>query len=248
MRSSQVLGRTVAGALLARQIGFSFDQAQESGLKRRPILLGQWRPGDDSLTGRFSIPGPLMDQQIHDQGGGRVAISMQMIPLSSAPTFAALDDGILVGRGESWSLEEWDTTGTLRAVIRVDRDPELVTTAIWERYTDGSIRQMLGREPEVADTAGRREKFLAQQHADTLPAYGRVMVAPGGTIWVPDYALAGSSGWAATAFTADGRILGRIVVDSGDAPIAWGSDRAAFRTEDDLGIATITVKRLIMPH
>ncbi len=250
MRGSQVLGQTSSGALMARRIGFSFDQtqAQGSGFKRRPILLGIWRPGQDSLSGGFTIPGPLMNEQVSDQGGGRVAVQLIMVQLSTAPEFAAVGDDFVVARSESWSLERWDTTGTLRALIRVNRPRELVTPAIWERHVDSYIRQMLGREPEVSDTAGTRDKFLAQQHADTLPAYGRIATSPNGTIWVPDYGIYGEPGWAATAITADGRILGRIVADSGDAPIAWGDDRAAFRSEDDLGIATITVKRLIMPR
>jgi len=247
-RGSQVLGRTSTGALLARHIGFSFDQVQGTGMRRRPIELGSWRPGQDSLSASFEVPGPLMHEEVQDQGGGRIAVSMMMLPLSTTPAFAALGDDILVARGETWSLERWDTTGALHAVIRVDRPPTVVTPALWERYVDGNIRQMIGRAPQAGDTAGMRGRFLDQDHADTLPAYGRISVTPNGIIWVPDYGFFGEPGWAATAFSADGRILGRIKMESGDAPIAWGDDRVAFRSEDDLGIATITIKRLRMPE
>ncbi len=83
-----------------------------------------------------------------------------------------------------------------------------------------------------------------EEHADSLPAYRDVHVTPDGTMWVTDYPVPGDSGWAATAFTTDGRILGRIVSPTGSAPVALGDDRLAFRTEDELGIATITIRRI----
>ena len=73
------------------------------------------------------------------------------------------------------------------------------------------------------------------------------MVTPNQVAWLIDYRHAGHAGWAATAFDREGRILGRIVEATGDPPVAIGNDRMAFRTEDDLGIATITVRRIVMP-
>ena len=86
-----------------------------------------------------------------------------------------------------------------------------------------------------------------EEHADSLPALGRTLVTPNGTLWVVDYEVPGEDGWAATAFDAEGRIIGRIVESEGAPPVAIGDDRMAFRSEDELGIATITVRRIAWP-
>ncbi|MBP7620255.1 MAG: hypothetical protein KA745_04745, partial [Gemmatimonadales bacterium] len=97
------------------------------------------------------------------------------------------------------------------------------------------------------DTAEMRKNMLANEHADSLPLFERTQVTPNGTLWVVDYPIPGADGWAATAFAKDGRILGRLVEAKGAAPLAFGDDRVVFRTEDDLGIGTFTIRRVNFP-
>jgi hypothetical protein len=144
-------------------------------------------------------------------------------------------------------------------ILRVQRPRVAVTDQVWQDYISDFIDQLTGVSAGpggvtmammgggAPDTAQIRQQMTSQEYADSLPAFDRTRLAPDGTLWVLDYRVPRQDGWAATAIDREGRILGRITVPTGSAPVAIGNDRMAFRTEDDLGIATITVRRIVMP-
>jgi hypothetical protein len=206
--------------------------------------LGFWRFGEDLVVGQFSVPtGPAIWVR---SGPGMVQYGLGFAPRT---TVARWGDGYLVARGERWSLEQWDTSG-LAARVTIERPLEPVTDSLFERYVRVDVDRMLdnmrraGLDPD-ADSAAATVR--ERGHVEHVAAYGRAHVAPGGIVWVLDYPLPGDTTWAATAVDPAGRIMGRIEARPGNPPIAWGDDRLAFKTEDDLGIATITLHRLQFP-
>ena len=133
-----------------------------------------------------------------------------------------------------------------------------MTEQVWNAHADEVIGQITGTVSSgmgvtmmvgggPPDTAMLRRDILAQPHADSLPGFERTQVSANGTLWVLDYPVPGVAGWAATAFAPDGRILGRLSATDGEAPVAFGDDRVVFRSEDDLGIATLTIRKLRFP-
>lgn len=248
MRGATTIGRSSAGAYLVRKYNFEFGASQSEAATRRMITLGQWRPGNDSVAGAFDAPGPLMQMHVEGRQGQVMSVSLMSIALAWNPSYLAWGDGIVEARGDRYELDRHDTTGALRSRIVLPMAPVPVTTEIWARSVDRSLERMNRIDPIEPDSlAPMRERMLAGPHADTLSAYGDVAVTPNGTVWVLDQPLLRDSGWAATAFDRDGRILGRVEAASGQPPIAWGDDRVAFKSEDDLGIATITLRRLHLP-
>ena len=241
------IGRTASGLMLMMNRSFMIGPGDQNGVRRRPITAVTWRPGSDSVVDRFEVPGPWMFQEVRDLGGGRISVMARAVELTAAPRIVQWGDGFLVGRGEHWVLERRDTLGALRALIRVNIPAVPVTDELWQRHAEAGYLRLVAERPEL-DTTDGRAKALAVEHADTLPAYRDIQVTPGGTAWVLDYRTAADSGWAATAIAPDGRILGRITAASGEAPVAFGDDRLAFRTEDEVGIATITVHRIRFPE
>lgn len=207
--------------------------------------LGFWRFGEDSVVGQFSVPtGSAIWVRV---GRGMVQYGLGFAPRT---TVARWGDGYLVARGERWSLEQWGTSG-LAARVTIERPLEPVTDSLFERFVRFDVAGMLdnmrraGLDPD-ADSAAATVR--ERGHVEHVAAYGRVHVSPNGTVWVLDYPLPGDSSWAVTAVGADGRILGRIEARRGNPPIAWGDDRVAFKSEDALGIATITVHRVRFPE
>ncbi len=248
------IGR-VGDSLYLLTIPAPFAGLRKAGPSNDPILLGTWRVGDDSVRQRLSVPSGWLVWAVmtgtDPQGrkfSGATGYGLALAPRTGVAQWGS---GFLVARGERWELEHWDTAGRLTRLVRVNTPARPVDDALFERSVESDAAEMAGfmrnagRDPDVDSI---RASIRDRGHADNLAAYGRVHVAPGGTIWVADYPLPGDSTWAATAIAPDGRILGRITAQVGDPPIAWGDDRVAFKTEDDLGIATITVKRLGMPR
>jgi hypothetical protein len=224
---------------------FMIGPGDQSGVRRRPITAATWRPGSDSVVDRFEVPGPWMVQQVQTSSRG-VAVSARVLALAATPEVMQWGDRFLAARADHWSLDRYDTTGAMRSAVRLEMARQPVTESRWMRHARATHDALLADRPD-ADTTGRFERILAQEHADTLPAYQAVRVTPSEMAWVLDYRTADQPGWAATALAPDGRILGRLVEPSGDAPVAFGDDRVAFRTEDEVGIATITVHRLQFP-
>jgi hypothetical protein len=188
-------------------------------------------------------------------GGRMMAVrAVSITALEAMPTVFAWDGQYVVTDANRFLFEWRDTTGAVTQRLTVDQPRIPVTDEVWNAFADQMIGQISGTVSSgigvtmmvgggTPDTAAMRREMLAQPHADSLPAFERTHVTANGTLWVMDYPVPGRDGWGATAFTADGRILGRIVETTGSAPVAFGDDRMAFRSEDDLGIATITVRK-----
>lgn len=196
---------------------------------------------------------------ISGAGGAVMAVrAMSITALEAMPTVFAWDGQYVVTDANRFLFEWRDTTGAVRQRMQVDRQRRPVTDEMWNAYADQMIGQITGTVSSgigvtvmvgggTPDTAMMRREMLAQPHADSLPAFERTHVTASGTLWVMDHPVPGEAGWAATAFAPDGRILGRVVESTGTAPVAFGDDRLAFRSEDDLGIATITVRKVNFP-
>lgn len=228
----------------------------------------------DTLTGetrRLFATAPEPDPEesgmrvVELPGGGRAVAAVRIsgiTMLSAFPSAFGWNGAFVVTDPNTYRFTWHDTTGAVTQVMRVARPRVAVTEKVWQDYISDFIDQMTGAAPAgsaggglamtmmgggTPDTAQMRQQMSGEEHADSLPSFDRTRLAPDGTLWVFDYRVPRTEGWSATAFDREGRILGRIVETTGYPPVAIGSDRMAFRTEDDLGIATITVRRVVMP-
>jgi hypothetical protein len=196
---------------------------------------------------------------VSGSGGAVMAVrAISITALEAMPTVFAWNGQYVVTDANQFLFEWRDTTGAVTQRLKVHQPREPVTDEVWNAYADQMIGQITGTVSSgigvtmmvgggTPDTAMMRRDMLAQPHADSLPAFERTHVTANGNLWVMDYPVPGREGWAATVFAHDGRILGRIVEPTGTAPVAFGDDRLAFRSEDELGIATITVRKVTFP-
>jgi len=191
-------------------------------------------------------------------------MAIRMKTFESFPSAFAWGGRFVVADPNHFRLEFRDTSGMLQQVLVVGQTRRVVTAKILNDNATQMIAQFTGASGMsggfsavriagqarggMPDTAEMRKNMLANEHADSLALFDQTQVSPNGTLWVVDYPTPGGDGWAATAFARDGRILGRIVEAKGKAPLAFGDDRVVFRTEDDLGIGTFTIKRIRFPE
>lgn len=225
--------------------------------------------GDDARRAFTTGPAekPADAPRVVEGTGGMMMIGtpIRVKTFESFPTAFAWGGRFVAADPNHFRMEIRDTSGTLQQVLMVAQTRQPVTEKLLNDNATEMIAQFTGATSGRAsamsvgatravggggagpDTAEMRRNMLANEHADSLPLFERTQVTPNGTLWVVDYPIPGADGWAATAFAKDGRILGRLVEPKGTAPLAFGDDRVVFRSEDDLGIGTFTIRRVNFP-
>jgi hypothetical protein len=244
--AGQLIGRTSQGEFLLQHWQIGAMAAERSGPHRAPVTIQSWNGSTDSIVDRFVGGEILMWREVRVEDRG-VSVLMRSAAMTVEPQIRVWDDALLVAPATQWKVERREPSGALLAVIRVDQPAPPLTDEIWSGYVDSTVAQRM-RFDSLADPGVVRSQVAAEQRMDSLPVFSVVEITPNQVVWALDYRLPGDSGWAVTAFDQRGRILGRIAEPTGDPPVAFGNDRLAFRTEDEDGIATITVRRLRLPE
>lgn len=245
---SWLVGQTSDGVILAAKgcTGICYSQGDAPKLYRRNITASSGRLGDSALVERFEYPAQPYQLSVFEIDGNP-AFTGQHLHFATPPRLRQWGDRFLLARADRWRLEVLDTDGTPVSEIVVNLTPTPATDAHWQQLRSHLVREEIRNAAAYGFTlaaADAGERFDAQARNETLPMIGNVMVSPDGIAWVVDYRIRGSSGWAATAVDSAGRILGRMVSPTGNPPVAFGSDRVAFRTTDEVGLATIAVHRI----
>jgi hypothetical protein len=258
-------GTTLAGRVGEQWLMWStnFAPPSDDGTSSPPgVKLTVFSPSRGEARRVFTSGVEEKPPEVMVGPGGAMAVrAISIQPLTAFPTATEWRSHYLITSSSAWRLEIRDTAGALKRVITIERPRVPISPAVWNHYVDQSLQELMG--PSIGGTAsatmvmGRsgaapaepdrdemRAQFAGQPHPDSLPGYQRVQVSPNGTLWILDYPVPGDSTWAATAMSPDGEIIGRLKSLHGNAPLVFGDDRVVFRTEDDDGIATLTVTRI----
>lgn len=215
-----------------------------SGISTVPVWLDRLTPNSDSLQQVRQVGTSHIYREVSGSGNQMVAVAR---PTYLAPTHQTMATAnfLVSTSADAWQFEWLDGDATPQVIGRVQRSPDALNDARWKAIVEAEIARALARD-STSDAEVTRNRMNPERPA-SLPAFSKIFATPNGNVWLLDYRTREQTGWAATAFDQDGRILGRIEEAVGDPPVAIGNDRMAFRTEDDLGIATITVRRIVMP-
>lgn len=243
LSSYNVLGQAGNGLLLLSQARFEFKPGELSGVVRPGFAYATWRPDGPPPVERFRYPFRLMETGTVDLGNGKSGQSLRTLALTDSPVVLADGNGFVATPATKWQIEWRDTTGALRSIIRMPWRRQVVDRVMWQRYVTFVSKRLIDARPG-RDADSTRRALEERGHADSLPAIDALGLSPNGTRWMIDAAAPGDSAWALTALDRVGRILGRYRSDSGPRPWAYGDGELLFRTEDDNGIATLTVRRV----
>ena len=240
------LGRSADGAILGMISGFGGFGTANGEVRRSRNAIVSWLPGAQTADTVLEVDGSVMYYTTQSRNGRAVGITGRNVNFSPFPSHRQWGDLLLVAPADPWTLQRFDTDGVLREVITID----VPSIAPSDSLIRADVEQSLaGLEPEYVDTAGERlrQELMAVPVFERVPAYQGTAVTPGGLLWVLDFRIPRQEGWAATLLDQSGRILGRIEEPTGGPPTGWGDDRLLFRTTDDDGIATLTVRRIVRP-
>lgn len=214
------------------------------GTRRDSVHL--FRVGADGAVRDSLGAFPSNDVHVSTGGsGGNVWRTVSWLPLGRRSTFAARGDRLVVALADAWELEVRSPGGALRRLVRrtVARSP--LTRADIESELERSAAQI--RERDSAFAIRYLENMAKAEWPAYWPAYGRVVAAADGSLWVeaPGADERQPVRWEVIA--ADGRWLGPVTTPARFRPMDVGADHVAGLWHDDLDVTYLRVYRLERP-
>jgi hypothetical protein len=209
------------------------------GLVRGPASVSRYSPDGSFLANLGTFDGA---ERIFSKGRSRI-VRIGARPFGRDAVFAVSPDRFYVGTQDSYEIAVYDTTGTMKAIVRVGRENLPVTTRLIDRYKRGRLANV--HERERAD----KERELAQlPYPDSMPAYGPILVDAAGNLWVSNYRPFGEGEPVWTVFDAEHRMLGEVSMPEGFTALQIGSDYVLGTFTDEQGEAHIRAYGLEKPQ
>ncbi len=199
----------------------------------------------------FIIPdsgGP--PQPAGDFKGGRVrpGPTPQSIPtrLQFALWFhmAAGPNGYFTTESDSYSINEYDTGGRLRRLIRLAREPRPVTDEVKAAHEAQLRERILGPDARIEGGTPQQElqRMLERPYPSHLPTFYKLLVDPDGNLWAVqrNYGVRDDGGapdmFEYFVFGPDGRHLGVVEVPANLEVFQIGRDFILGQVTDELGV------------
>ena len=173
-------------------------------------------------------------------------------------------DGYYATQGDSYSIDAYDLGGNLRRIIRLAREPRLVTDEV-KAAREAGLRERImaaGSSIEADSPEEMLAMLLADPYPSHLPTFFQLLVDPEGNLWAGQRRYgAGDSGAGGTddgtaddsqpsemneffVFGADGRYLGLVELTADFQVLQIGTDFILGALRDDLGVAYVHVYRI----
>jgi hypothetical protein len=183
-----------------------------------------------------------LDGTVVNQVGDFSFAPFDMVTQSEG-TLLAAQQRIYIGDAQTSEVRVYTPEGRLSRIIRSNDPPVRITNA----EAEARMRSSIPRNTPTGQVEARMDRMRALPHAQNWPAYRRVLVDPRGYVWMQDYARTYPSpdGW--TAFDAEGRMVGRLVIPAPETGkrrmdiITFGMNEVLVRRIDDDGAAHLTL-------
>ncbi len=176
---------------------------------------------------------------------GRSSSSPAALRFSRRPFVQISDSTVITGVGDGYAFAYRNSIGTVLTRVAVETSARAVTQAM--RHAELKIALLKFNSPgseRMVDPKESERLVRETPFADSLPPYSNFFMSPNKTLWIVDYIAPTDTEWSATAFRADGAIVGRLTVKGKGTPLAFGDDRVVIRSEDEDGVVSLTVRRI----
>ena len=146
-------------------------------------------------------------------------------------------DGHFVTEGDAYSIEAYDSDGSLRRIIRLARGPRPVTDEVKADH-EARLRAQF-TSPENEEWLRRK---LAVPYPSHLPAFDRLHADPEGNVWARQQRFGAEDGIAGATtheffvFGADGRFFGVIELPGSLEVYQIGTDFLLGKVSDELDV------------
>jgi hypothetical protein len=235
----------MAGRMAGRFVAFLLDERTAEGalgsLRRDSVAFilytseGRFAKRIDRLPGFTRYIGEIPDRM------GRKLRTVLSPPF--APSFAAWPQGdrFFYGDTERGEVAVYDTTGTLRQLVRRQGPRRAVTPEMIEQFRKSRLATV-GTDP--ARLRQFEEQFRAVPFPDTLPAYRSFRVDRSGMLWVQEYQPRGAPSVTWSVFDPDGRWTTDVTVPGSWEILDIGRDYLLTRETNELDVERVRMYRL----
>ncbi len=211
---------------------------------RQPAPIIVLDPRTSSTRVVTTIPGLELVSSLTANYRGRRSRQSSVVRFTRVARVAAWDSMIVTSSSDAYALDLRDAAGRIRATIRVPVPRRAVTPAMREaalaralkRFNDPASERMIDKAESI-----RLERLTPS--ATQLPAHDALLVSGNGLLWVVDARGPLDAGGAATAFRADGAIVGRLTWKGNGVPMAFGADRVVMRELDEDDVVSLAIYR-----
>lgn len=161
---------------------------------------------------------------------------------ASRAVFAAGGSLAWVGQSGRFELVGHNRAGTVRRIVRLDREPLAVTQPEIDEAQAAVERSLQGASGPAV------ERILATEYASHHPVHGALLADQAGNLWVERYRShlledPGPQEW--DIFDAEGRLVGYLATPSDFEITDIGADFVLGFHTDELGVQTVRMYRLV---
>ncbi|MDE2980917.1 MAG: 6-bladed beta-propeller [Gemmatimonadota bacterium] len=147
-----------------------------------------------------------------------------------------------VGQSGRFELVAHDGTGSVRRIVRLDREPRAVTQPEIDEAQAAVERSLEGASGPAV------ERILATEYASHHSVHGALLADKAGNLWVERYRHhliedPGPQQW--DIFDAEGRLVGYLATPSDFEITDIGADFVLGFHTDELGVQTVRMYRLV---
>ncbi|MCY4572162.1 MAG: hypothetical protein OXF01_05115, partial [Gemmatimonadetes bacterium] len=230
---------------------FWYGYRRAQGLPRINEGTVQRTPGGTQFLALASGDSTLVVDSVSARGNVRIVQSLNGTPaIWSIPEIFAPEGhwafgprSVALGESSGFEIRLRDSSGELRRVLRVEREPEFVTSADID-----SIKALTGTPASISP------KELTLQYLDEVPTGGQIpffselRVDDAGRLWVADYVpprvlLVPDTTWW-TVFDQDALPLARVATGRSDNILELGEDHILLRETDEMDVQRVAMYRI----
>ncbi len=168
--------------------------------------------------------------------------SVSWLPFGRRASFAARGDRLVVALGEAWEVEIRSPDGRLRRLVRrpVARQP--LSRAAIDAELERAAAEIRVNDPAYA--ARYLENMAKADWPAYRPAYGPVLAAADGSLWVGEPAADATRPLRWEVIDREGRHLGFVTTPARFQPMDVGAGHVAGLWHDDLDVSYLRVHRV----
>ena len=211
----------------------------------------QRTPGGTRFLALASGDSTLVVDSVSGRGHVRIVRSLDGTPaLWSVPEifepeglWAFGPRSVALGESSGFEIRLRDSSGELRRVLRVDREPEFVTSAQID-----AIRALTGTPASISPRELALQYLDEVQPGGQIPFFSELRFDDAGRLWVADYVpprvlLVPDTTWW-TVFDEDALPLARVATGRSDNILELGENHILLRETDEMDVQRVAMYRI----
>ena len=231
-----------SGSLLIGDFPLSDEGSSESGFNRYRARLKSCDMSGSLLSDFGELPGEETFMATRQTEGGP-ASEILSVPFGKSPQVAVAGDRLFFGSQDRYEISIFDSSGSLRTIVRVARSPVPVTDAGVESFIEEELAGYF--EDEVP---GLRREFDRMPRVEFQPAHGALTADREGYLFVEDFRAPGMEAVPVNVFDPDGLLVGRFEVPAAIEILEIGRDYLLALYDDPMDVEFVQMYELTRPE